>query len=131
MNTDSIRYLVLDEYDKILQVRFEDELTRILGHLPNLEKRILTSATAQTSIPGFVQMNEAKTLDYLVEKKHDKLELKVVESNANQNLETLVGLLNHVGNQNGIVFCNFKATIDERSEERRVGKECRSRWWTE
>lgn len=127
MNTDSIKYLVLDEYDKILEVGFEDELTRILGHLPNLEKRILTSATAQMSIPGFVQMNEAKTLDYLVEKKNDKLELKVVESNANQKLETLVGLLNHVGNQNGIVFCNFKATIDEVSEyltKHQIGHSC-------
>src|SRR5690554_5882614 len=72
-------------------------------------------------------MNEAKTLDYLVEKKNDKLELKVVESNANQKLETLVGLLNHVGNQNGIVFCNFKATIDEVSEyltKHQIGHSC-------
>src|SRR5699024_429921 len=53
MNTDSIKYLVLDEYDKILEVGFEEELSEIISFLPNLEKRVLTSATSSIKIPGF------------------------------------------------------------------------------
>lgn len=116
MDTDSIKYLVLDEFDKILEIGFEQELTQILSFLPNLQKRILTSATSNITVPAFVKMNEATTLNYLEKKASSNLEIKVVETYAAQKLETLVKLLKHVGNQNGIIFCNFKATIDEVSE---------------
>ncbi|RYM34665.1 DEAD/DEAH box helicase [Brumimicrobium glaciale] len=116
MDTDTIKYLVLDEFDKILEIGFEEELTQIISFLPNLKKRILTSATSNIKIPTFVKMSEASTLNYLKDRPNNNLEIKVVETYAAQKLETLVKLLKHVGNQNGIVFCNFKATIDEVSE---------------
>src|SRR5680860_398401 len=37
-----IKTLVLDEFDKSLEVGFESEMTEIVEALPNLEKRILT-----------------------------------------------------------------------------------------
>lgn len=113
MDTDAIKFLILDEYDKILEVGFEEELSRIIDFLPNLEKRILTSATSNINVPEYVNMKEAKTLNFLADTSNVNLEIKVVDTAASQKLQTLVNLFKHLGNQNGIVFCNFKASIDE------------------
>lgn len=127
MDTGTIKYLVLDEFDKILEVGFEDELTQIIDFLPNLEKRILTSATSNIKVPSFVKMKDPTTLDYLDVVKNSNLELKTVEYIRAQKVEILVDLLKHLGNQNGIVFCNFKASIDEVSdllEEHNIEHSC-------
>ncbi|MFA7448066.1 MAG: DEAD/DEAH box helicase [Weeksellaceae bacterium] len=113
MDTDSIKYLILDEFDKILEIGFEEELSQIIEFLPNLEKRILTSATSSIKVPGFVNLTNPKTLNYLKDAVNTNLALKVVETSANERLQTLVSLLKHIGNQNGIIFCNLKASIDE------------------
>lgn len=116
MGTESIKYLVLDEYDKILEVGFEEELSEIMWFLPNLEKRVLTSATSSIKIPGFVKMTEPETLDYLEQTLNANLKLKIVESEPAEKLQTLLKLFNHIGNQNGIVFCNLRANVEELSE---------------
>ncbi len=54
LNTEQIKTIVLDEFDKSLQVGFEVEMKEILSLLPNIEKRILTSATQNLAIPKFV-----------------------------------------------------------------------------
>lgn len=114
-STEFIQTLVLDEFDKSLEVGFEGEMKEIVASLPRLRKRILTSATQGVQIPEFVGINRASYLDYLHESTR-KLTLKVVNSPNKNKLETLVQLLCHLGNQPGIIFCNFKETIQEVSE---------------
>src|SRR5690554_4852365 len=115
MNTDSIKYLVLDEYDKILEVGFEEELKEIVSFLANVQKRVLTSATVSIKIPGFVNMSNRKTLNYLEETASSNLKLKIVETEPAEKLDTLIKLFNHIGNQNGIVFCNLRASVENLS----------------
>lgn len=127
MNTDSIKYLVLDEYDKILEVGFEEELSEIISFLPNLEKRVLTSATSSIKIPGFVKMTKPTTLNYLEETLNVNLKLKIVETAPEEKLQTLITLFNHIGNQNGIVFCNLRANVEELSvllEKHKIEHSC-------
>lgn len=112
IDTNSIKYVVLDEYDKILEVGFEEELRELFTFLPRLEKRILTSATSNIQVPQFVNMSKPKRLNYLQDTLNEKLTLKVLETDATEKQETLGDLLNHIGNQNGIVFCNLKASIE-------------------
>ncbi len=45
IKTKGIQTLVLDEFDKSLEMGFLDEMSFIVGELPSLKKRILTSAT--------------------------------------------------------------------------------------
>ena len=47
-----VRTLVLDEYDKSLEIDFAAELKEIIGRLPNLRQRVLTSATSEVDVPG-------------------------------------------------------------------------------
>ena len=50
-----IKTLILDEFDKSLEIGFDDEMIEIIETLPNVKKKILTSATYGVEIPDFVQ----------------------------------------------------------------------------
>ncbi len=109
-NVEAIKTLVLDEFDKSLEVGFEEEMHQILAALPHLQKRILTSATQDIEIPSFVGLKDELVINYL-ENKTSKLKLKRVVSNNKDKLSSLVNLLKYIGNKPGIIFCNYKDTI--------------------
>jgi len=106
-----IKTLVLDEYDKSLENGFEEEMKGIINELPSLNKRILTSATQGVSIPKFVQLDKPKVINYLTEKASAKLTLQTVVAPDKSKLNTLLELLQYVGNEPGIIFCNLKDSI--------------------
>tara|TARA_A100000171_G_C2140501_1_gene155392 strand:+ start:13923 stop:15233 length:1311 start_codon:yes stop_codon:yes gene_type:complete len=114
-SVEDITTLVLDEFDKSLEVGFETEMREIIEHLPRIEKRLLTSATQGVEIPKFAGVQNPLVIDYL-DTKLSKLAIKKVLAPHKDKLQTLVELLHHIGNQPGIIFCNFKDTIQFVSE---------------
>ena len=113
--TSFIKTLVLDEFDKSLEVGFEKEMTSICSSLPKLEKKVLTSATQKARIPKFVRLKNPVYVNYLKEVE-SQLEIKAIISPSKDKMETLVSALDHLGNQPGIIFCNFKESIQRVSE---------------
>jgi len=64
---DGIHTLVLDEFDKSLELGFQAEMSAIIETLSNIKKRILTSATKALDIPEFTGISNPFILDYLIE----------------------------------------------------------------
>jgi len=114
-STESIEMLILDEFDKSLEIGFENEMKEILSALPNIRKKILTSATFNVVIPSFVGLKNHTTINYLTEEESN-LDVKIVFSPERDKLDTLGDLLNKLGNQPGIVFCNYKDSIQRISD---------------
>ncbi|WP_299391057.1 DEAD/DEAH box helicase [uncultured Gelidibacter sp.] len=111
----SIKTLILDEFDKSLEDGFEDEMKQIIGQLPSINKRILTSATELEKIPGFVRLDKPVTVNYLNVKRKSTLAIKTVVSQKPNKLPILLELLQHIGNEQGIIFCNLRENIDRLS----------------
>ncbi len=111
----TVSHLVLDEFDKSLEVGFEEEMKAIIASLSSLEKKILTSATHGVEVPSFVHLKRPIYVDYL-EEGVQKLKLKTIISPEKDKLETLGEALCHLGNQAGIIFCNYKASIQRVSD---------------
>lgn len=113
-STENVITLVLDEFDKSLEVGFEEEMKEIISALPKVNKRILTSATQSLRIPKFVGLKNPTTINYLIEESEEAalLKIKTIISPAKDKLETLVKVLCHIENQPAIVFCNFRDTIE-------------------
>jgi len=107
---NSIKNLVLDEFDKSLEVGFEEQMKEILFYVPNIKKKILTSATQGIEVPDFVKLKDPQCIDYL-EEKLKALKVKIIVSSEKDKLYTLIEALCHLGNQPGIIFCNFKESI--------------------
>ncbi|MDO9154421.1 MAG: DEAD/DEAH box helicase [Paludibacter sp.] len=114
-STEFVKTLVLDEFDKSLEIGFETEMTEIVSALTNVQKKILTSATQAPKIPAFVKLKHPKYINYLHEA-ITQLTIKTIISPSKDKLDTLVDALSHIGNQPGIVFCNFKESIQRVSD---------------
>ena len=117
ITTASIETLVLDEFDKSLELGFLDEMSFIIGALPAINKRILTSATQAVEIPGFIGMDDIITLDFLnVNNKDTGLTIKTLLSDGKDKLETLFRLLCMLGNRSAIIFCNHRESVERTSK---------------
>lgn len=114
--TDQIKTLVLDEFDKSLEIGFEAEMSEIISTLKSIKTKVLTSATKPASIPAFAGLHKPRYIDYLHEK-IEQLSVKMIISPSKDKIETLVDALSHLGNQPGIIFCNFKDSIQYVSEK--------------
>lgn len=117
ITTHSINFLVLDEFDKTLELGFEEEVSFILGSLPNVQKRILTSATEAIDIPAFVGAEGAARLNFHEEdaNKPSALEIKKVTAPEKDKIDTLFRLICTIGNRSLIVFCNHRDTVERTS----------------
>ncbi len=112
---EHITTLVLDEFDKSLEIGFEKEMKEILSALPYLEQKILTSATRQIEIPSFVGLYEPTELNF-INKESNALHLRTITTPTKEKTEVLMDLLHHLGDAKGILFCNFKDAITELSQ---------------
>lgn len=110
-----IKTIVLDEFDKSLEIGFEQDMMEIMELLPNISKRVLTSASQQSKIPDFVGLHKAVRINYLKEGV-PQLQIKLVFTPTKNKLDTLLHTLSHLGDVPGIIFCNFKDTIQEVSD---------------
>lgn len=115
INVNFIKTLILDEFDKSLEVGFEDEMKDILNGLTFVNKKILTSATQKVKIPAFMGIKNPNRLNFLT-KKTTQIKQQLVVSLNESKLDTLEKLLGFVGNGNGIIFCNLKASIQNVSD---------------
>ncbi|MGM0933053.1 MAG: DEAD/DEAH box helicase [Bacteroidota bacterium] len=114
-SVEEIKTLILDEFDKSLEVGFMTEMSEIIESLTNLERRILTSATQEIEIPKFAGVKDPKVLNYL-EGGESQLEIKTIAVPGRNKLPGLKKLINQNPEATGIVFCNFKDSIAEVSD---------------
>jgi ATP-independent RNA helicase DbpA len=115
INTATIRTLILDEFDKSLELGFQDEMAFIIGSLPSLQKKILTSATPSEDMPAFVGLEKPVTLDFLSGESPERLLLQQVLSPEKDKIETLFRLLCSIGARSTVVFCNHREAVERTS----------------
>ena len=111
-DTGSIKTLVLDEFDKSLQLGFLDEMNTIISQLPSLQKRVLLSATSDIEIPAFVKMESSVTLDYTEEEKNEALSVKLVLSPEKDKIDTLFHLICSLDPGPALIFCNHREVTE-------------------
>ena len=114
-----IRWLVIDEFDKCLEMGFHAEMQKLIKSLPGLKRRILLSATNAEQIPQFVNMAKKGTLiDFLPEEEQtsERVTLYEVRSPQKDKLETLRQLLLGFGDASSIVFLNYRNAVERVSD---------------
>ena len=110
-----IRYLVIDEFDKCLEMGFHAEMQKLIKSLPALQRRILLSATNAEEIPQFVNMAKKGTLiNFLPEDEQtsERVTIYEVHSPQKDKLDTLRQLLLSFGDESTIVFLNYRESVE-------------------
>lgn len=111
---DTIHTLVLDEFDKSLELGFEEEMEFIVSSLKNIKKQILCSATNIKKYPDFVTLNDPFEVNFLEEYITESLGIdfkKVISPNKDK-VDTLYKLLCHFGARSSIIFCNHRESVE-------------------
>jgi len=124
---DDIRMLVLDEFDKSLEMGFTEQMETIISQLRFLKIRFLTSATDAVEIPAFTGIKNPIKLDYS-EKDNVLKGLKIyqVKGLTNDKMDLLYNLLCYLGNDSSLIFCNQRETVEKVNaylSERRLANE--------
>ncbi|MBR1463192.1 MAG: DEAD/DEAH box helicase [Prevotella sp.] len=129
-SVDDVRWLIIDEFDKCLEMGFRDEMQRVVERLPRLSRRVLLSATDVKEIDRWASafMSNATVINYLLQKSDDdsqeaqlmigngRCSMYTVDSPDKDKLETLSKLLRSFGQQSSIVFLNYRESV-ERTDE--------------
>lgn len=111
ITTGSIHTLIIDEFDKSLELGFHEQMEEIIKQLPSLKKRILLSATDTDDIPSFTGFNsDYLKLDYLEGESRIRI-LKVLSPDKDK-IESLYRLLTTMQNGSTIVFFNHREAVD-------------------
>lgn len=113
-DTDSVHTLVLDEFDKSLELGFREDMSFIIGRMKKLSRRILTSATSMNEIPEFTGVQNPAELNFLDASSPvaDALKLKFIQAKDNDKLEVLFALLCKLQNKATLVFCNHREAVE-------------------
>src|SRR6478735_2149047 len=108
----TLTMVVLDEFDKSLQMGFHEQLMVIFKALTGKQQHILTSATRLDIWPEFLPFTKPETLNYLKDEKDSKLELKLIRTSSIEKVETLVRLVAGFNQEVCLVFCNHRDAVD-------------------
>lgn len=114
---DKIETLILDEFDKSLQLGFHEQMSFIIGKLSKLNKRVLVSATSDIEIPKYTRVVNPTILDFIPnEEETSNLATKMVISKEKDKMGSLFNLICSLKSQSAIVFCNHRDAAERISD---------------
>ncbi|WP_333601174.1 DEAD/DEAH box helicase [Flavobacterium sp.] len=115
--TDRIQTLILDEFDKSLQLGFHEQMSFIISRLAKLNKRILVSATSGIEIPKYTRVVNPTVLDFIPsEEEKVNLSMKMVVSKEKDKIGSLFNLICSLKSQSALIFCNHRDAAERISD---------------
>jgi len=112
VDVSRVRIVVLDEFDKSLQLGFHDQIRILFKALSGRQRHVLTSATRMDVLPDFLPFRQPVKVDFLVDQVDSKLKLHVVNTLSSMKAETLMNLVAGFGSDVCLVFCNHREAVD-------------------
>lgn len=112
LSVDGVGALVIDEYDKMLELGFHDEMKRIVKRMKHLRLTILTSATRLAEFPDFLDLKGATTMDFTSRGPSGQLQTVRVTSPSKDKLDTLEALLKALPQGRALVFVNHREAAE-------------------
>ena len=116
---DAVQTVVLDEADRMLDMGFIQDVTRILDKMPHRKNLGLFSATISREVMDISWVYQRDPVEITVrpveENRPDIQQYRIELGGREQKLDTMVALLNAGGYERAIAFCNTKNMTDRLS----------------
>ena len=116
LKLDSVQTVILDEADRMLDMGFIDDVTKILDMMPRRRNLGLFSATISREVMDIswvYQRDPAEiTVRPVAQDRPDIQQYRIMLTDRSQKLDTLLGLLHGGGYERAIAFCNTKSMTD-------------------
>lgn len=116
IDATTVAALVIDEYDKLLELGFADEMSKIIRRLTSRQRTITTSATQLERWPDFIYNPNTLTIDTTgtTHETRPQIDIARVNSYVPDKLDTLTALLLATGHTQprSIIFVNHRESAD-------------------
>ncbi|MEJ2592515.1 MAG: ATP-dependent RNA helicase DbpA, partial [Candidatus Thiodiazotropha sp.] len=121
LSLGSVRVVVLDEADRMLDMGFYDDITAILSATPERRQTLLFSATYPASIRELSAAFQHDPMEVTVDAQHSDLKIKqrLYEVDKGKRNKTLAALLAQYKPTSSVVFCHTKQQCQEVADELR------------
>lgn len=115
MDMGSIRAVVLDEADEMLDLGFRDELEFILGEAPEQRRTLMFSATVPRAIESLAKKYQSDAIRIVTTSKnspHADIAYRALQVSAHDGENAVINVLRYYEAPNALVFCNTRAMVN-------------------
>ena len=115
IDTKAVKWIILDEFDKCLEMGFHDEMAILMRQIPACARQILLSATpAEEMHTQQILRDQFAVLNFLPNEGNvpARVCIRKVQSPEKDKLETLRRLLCQLGDDSSIVFLNYRECVE-------------------
>jgi ATP-dependent RNA helicase DeaD len=119
LKLDSLKMVILDEADRMLDMGFRDDIERILSAVPEERQLLFFSATMPPAIQSLIKRFTRNPAWIKVEahaQNAPKVDQVYFEVDRRSKLEVLTRLIDLYDFRFGIIFCSTKIMVDELDE---------------
>jgi superfamily II DNA/RNA helicase len=116
IDVSTARIVVLDEFDKSLQMGFHEQLKMLFRSLNGKQQHILTSATRTDELPDFLPFRNPEVLNFAPKESDSRnLQINLVRTAGLRKEEALMRLVSAFNQEACLVFCNQRDAVEQLS----------------
>jgi superfamily II DNA/RNA helicase len=121
---DAVKYLVLDEADRMLDMGFSDDIIKITSFLPNQRQNLLFSATMPDKIRKLALkiLHQPEEINIAISKPPEKIVQEAFVVYEEQKPALIKALLRQKQFENIIIFCSRKQNVKQLTYELQKAK---------
>ena len=120
LKLDRLRFIVLDEADRMLDMGFRDDIKKILDAMPAEKQIAFFSATVSSAIRKLIERYSRDPVTLKIDQKMvDAPDITqwYYETPPRMKFDSLLRLIDFHSYRSGIIFCNTQRTVDEVADD--------------
>jgi len=120
----NLKYLILDEADRMLDMGFNDDIMRIISNLPEKRQNLLFSATMPPKMRQLARKltHQPKEINIAVSKPAEKIIQSAYVVYDNQKIPLARYILKQYNFTSVLIFCSTKSSVKDLSKELKRAK---------